>query len=288
MRNSPIKSGDVNVIHTSDAEAIGGTLNDASETPATLNMYVSEAQGEVSFVQLNSSDRPVRRLRMRKAMAIGADREDINEIVNDGLPTVANGPFAPGNIGYLEDTGLPERSTRTRRTSWSRSTRPNGKDPSFTLSATTDPTVVQIAELVQERAKQIGVERQDPDQRDQAQLINDAIGGKFQAMTFRNYPGGDPDTQYNWWYGGSPVNFGRFNDPEINKLLDEGRTTADAAKRKQIYEDLNRRFAEQVWSIWSLVHAVGDRREQRTSTASSAPSCLTAPSRSPASPPVTR
>ena len=109
---------------------------------------------------------------------------------------------------------------------------------------------MQIAELIQERAKQIGV-NVNIKTSDQAQLINDAIGGKFQAMTFRNYPGGDPDTQYVWWYGGSPVNFGRFNDPVINKLLDEGRTSADPAKRKEIYEDINRRFAEQVWSVWA-------------------------------------
>ena len=49
----------------------------------------------------------------------------------------------------------------------------------------------------------------------------------------------------------NPVNFGRFNDPEINKLLDEGRTTLDEAKRKTIYEDLNKRFADQLWNIWA-------------------------------------
>ena len=47
------------------------------------------------------------------------------------------------------------------------------------------------------------------------------------------------------------MNFGRFVDPEINRLLDEGRTTADEAQRKTIYEDLNQRFAEQLWNIWA-------------------------------------
>ena len=47
-------------------------------------------------------------IRMRQALAMGADRNDINNITNNGLPTVANGPFAPGTVGYLKDTGLPE------------------------------------------------------------------------------------------------------------------------------------------------------------------------------------
>ena len=62
---------------------------------------------------LNATEPPFDDIRMRQALAMGSDRDDINEIVNDGLPTVANGPFAPGGIGYLKDTGLPE--VRPRR-----------------------------------------------------------------------------------------------------------------------------------------------------------------------------
>ena len=95
---------------------------------------------------------------------------------------------------------------------------------------------------------------------DQSQLINNAIGGSFQAVTWRNHPGADPDTQYVWWYNNkgttpgsftNPINFGRFVDPEINRLLDQGRTTPDEAQRKTIYEDLNKRFASQLWNLWA-------------------------------------
>jgi peptide/nickel transport system substrate-binding protein len=34
-------------------------------------------------------------------------------------------------------------------------------------------------------------------------------------------------------------------------LLDAGRETADPAERKQIYEDLNRRFGEEVFNVWT-------------------------------------
>jgi peptide/nickel transport system substrate-binding protein len=69
-------------------------------------------------------------------------------------------------------------------------------------------------------------------------------------MLFRNHPGGDPDTQYVWWHSGSPVNFGKIDDPEIDKALEEGRSESDPAKRAEIYENMNRRFAEQVHNIW--------------------------------------
>jgi peptide/nickel transport system substrate-binding protein len=47
------------------------------------------------------------------------------------------------------------------------------------------------------------------------------------------------------------VNFSRFNDPVINRLLDEGRSEPDQAKRTTIYQKLNREFAKQVWSVWN-------------------------------------
>jgi len=85
---------------------------------------------------------------------------------------------------------------------------------------------------------------------EEAKQINDAIAGEFQALQWRNHPGEDPDTQYTWWHTGSPVNFGRIDDPEIDRLLDAGRAEGDPATRTKIYEDLNREFAKKMWNVW--------------------------------------
>jgi ABC-type transport system substrate-binding protein len=85
---------------------------------------------------------------------------------------------------------------------------------------------------------------------------------------FRNFPGDDPDANYVWWYGkGSDgtgtnlVNFNGFDDAEINRNLDEGRTNPDAAARKKAYEAITRRFADQAYNIWlwDVVWAVAER-----------------------------
>jgi peptide/nickel transport system substrate-binding protein len=114
------------------------------------------------------------------------------------------------------------------------------------------PKAVRLAELVQQRAQKLGV-KVGIVKRDQAALIDDAIGKKYQAMLFRNYPGGDPDINYVWWYGAktNPVNFGGYDDETINKLLDEGRSEPDQDKRADIYKQVGQEFAKQVWSMWS-------------------------------------
>ncbi|MBN2624383.1 MAG: ABC transporter substrate-binding protein, partial [Acidimicrobiales bacterium] len=71
-------------------------------------------------------------------------------------------------------------------------------------------------------------------------------------MAFRNYPGLDPDNNYVWWYGeGNPVNFSGFDDPDVNRLLDAGRGTADRAQRQLIYGELNRVLAERGYYLWT-------------------------------------
>jgi len=256
QRVNALQSGTINVMHTSSAKDIGDSIRPLQKS-GKVNMYVTGKFGEVAYQLLNSSQPPFDDINMRKALAMGADRNQINNITNNGLPTVADGPFAPGSVGYLKDPGFPKFDLEGAKKLVQAYVAKGGK-AEFTLSSSNDPETERLAALIQEDAKAVGVTvRIKPEE--QAALINDAIGGKFQAMTWRNHPGGDPDTQYVWWYDGNPdpvkvgnpVNFGRINDPEMDRLLEQGRQEADPAKRKVIYENLNREFAKKVWNVWA-------------------------------------
>lgn len=76
--------------------------------------------------------------------------------------------------------------------------------------------------------------------------VEPALGDDWEMLDWRQHPGDDPDTQYIWWHSGLPTNFNKMEDPEIDRLLEEGRSEADPAKRQEIYEELNRYFAEQL------------------------------------------
>ena len=75
-------------------------------------------------------------------------------------------------------------------------------------------------------------------------------------------------SNYVWWSSGAekpggpvanPVNFGGWSDPEVDKLLETGRTESDPAKRAEIYKNLDKRMATQVhgsfawFTPWAVV-----------------------------------
>ncbi len=255
QRLNSLEAGTINVMHTSSASNIGKVLGQFRHD-GKANTLVSQDFAELGYLMLNSSKPPFNDVRMRRAFAMAIDRKAINDILADGLPTIADGPFAPGNVGYLKHPGFPKHDADAAKRLVSEYVK-EGHEAKLTLVLLADPAITQLGELIQRQVAKAGITLRLTSQ-EQAQLINTAIGGKFQAITWRNHPGGDPDTQYVWWYDGdpspaktpNPVNFGRINDPKIDRLLTQARSDPDQAKRKQIYEDLNREFASQVWNVW--------------------------------------
>jgi peptide/nickel transport system substrate-binding protein len=247
QRLNAIDSGEINVMMTSTPDDISGTLLDMRNDDR-INLLVSEDHAEVNYVMFNSRKAPFDDERMRRAVAMGLDREKINELVNGGFPTVADQPFPPGDMGYVDDPGFPQFDPVAARRLVDEYVS-EGKDAAFDLTVSTEPTVLARAEVIQNQLEQVGIDIRIRSE-EQGTLISDAIGGKYQAMTFRGFPGPEPDTKYNWWYEKSPVNFGGIVDPVINKALDDGRAEADPAKRAAIYENLSKQFASKVWNVW--------------------------------------
>lgn len=253
-RVNGLLAGDLTMMHTATPEQIDAL--DAAAKEKKITNTQSDAFTEVQFVQFNTSVEPFNNKNARLAVISGMDMETFNQSRNLGLTKIANGPFAPGNMGYLKDTGYPHYDLDKAKKYAEAYKQETGKELTFTLISTPDPATMASVSLAQEMAKKAGITVKLT-QLEQAALVSTAISGKFEAMAFRNFPGGDPDANHVWWYGGSPVNFSRFDDPEINRLLDEGRATADKAQRTKIYEDINRRFGSEGYSLW-LTWAIWD------------------------------
>jgi peptide/nickel transport system substrate-binding protein len=258
QRVNALEAGEVQVLHTSSSRQTL-RLRDLRDDEK-VNLTESTRFAEVGYAMFNASKAPFDDIRMRRAMQMGFDRKRLTETLGEGLPTLADGPFAEGVLGHLDDTGWPEYDPDEARRLIEEYRVDKGlEEVKVILTSTSDAEIQEIGEALQNEAKDLNL-NVELNVVEQSKLINDAIGGTYEATLFRNHPGGDPDTQYVWWKSkirgaggelvGNFVNFGRINDPEIDRLLDEGRSEIDPAKRQKIYEDLSRRFADQGWNDW--------------------------------------
>jgi peptide/nickel transport system substrate-binding protein len=249
QRINALEAGEVNAMLTAEPTDIVGPLTDLREQGA-INMLVSEEHSDVNVLMLHNGKPPFDDIRMRKAVAMGLDREEYNELTNSGFPTVADQPFPPGDPGYVEDNGFPDFDPEGAKALVDEY-RASGGDPSFIVTARSDPNVSARAEVIQTQLAKVGITVRIQSS-DQAAIIQQLIGGTYEAVIARYYPGGEPDEHYPLWSSkdNNPVNFNKIKSDVIDQALEEGRSETDPAKRREIYERISRDFATNVFNIW--------------------------------------
>jgi peptide/nickel transport system substrate-binding protein len=248
QRVNALQSGEINAMHTSDPSTIADLRGTADS--GDINLTESTDFGEVSYVMLNSSKPPFDNIKARQALAYAFNFDDYNQIRGKGILTRATGPFAPGNVGNLDDSGFPTFDLDKAKELVQQYEDETGQKLKFSYTTTQAASTLADAQFLKEQAGAAGMDVEIVTV-DQSTQIDSAIQGNFEAIGWRNHPGGDPDEQYVWWQSTFPTNFGRIKDSDIDNLLEEGRTTPGDAQRKTIYEDLNKRFASQVYNLWN-------------------------------------
>ena len=247
-RINDLQGGQIDVMHTSGAEEML-RLRDLAKQ-GQVNETESSKGSEVVYLMLNASKPPFDDPLARQIVMYSRNTSEINQIRNHGLFPLASGPFPPGSIGYLKDPGFPKPDPKKARVLEAQYQAKYGHPLQFDYLTGPEPEFVAIGELIQQNATKYGV-KVNITTEDQSSVINDALAGNYTSVGWRNHPGGDPDLQYVWWKGGSPVNVNHFNDPVVNQLLDQGRSETDPAQRAATYQTLNREFAKQLYALWS-------------------------------------
>jgi peptide/nickel transport system substrate-binding protein len=233
--------------------ASGGVdLNQTEQIPDVQITKEPDGRMEVSHVLINVTRPPLNDLNARKAVAMAVDRDVINEIANRGESRLANQIFDDRIMGHVDGMKWPAFNPKEARKLADEYKSSHGGEFEFDLQSTFDQTTQAIFASVKEQAqKNAGITINLPAPVDQANIINQAIGGSVDAFGWRNYPGQDPDTMYVWFYGGSVVNFNHIADPEIDQALTTGRESSDKATRTEAYEAFNTRMTEQVYNFWT-------------------------------------
>jgi peptide/nickel transport system substrate-binding protein len=251
VRQEALKSGDLTVMQTSDSTVIG-PLSAAGDFG-----YLNQDQyAETNYLLFNLTLPKLQSREVRCALLQAIDPVDYHDVVNDGYGEISNGPFTPGQEGYLDDNGrLPydPDAARAAIAAWEDENGP------LNMVISTTPTVTNLraAQYLLDVWGEVGVDV-SIDQIEQSTLITNALLGlpSFEVFGWRNHAGLFADSQYFWWHGSAALppgnlalNFGRLNDPVINELLEKSRSESDPQVRLGYAEDMNRRFASECFVI---------------------------------------
>lgn len=260
QRVNGLKGGDLDLVQVVDGQQIAGLRDDAKS--GLINLLVTGRAAEVEHVMLNTARPPFDRRSCRLAVAHAIDVDSLSQETGAGTRK-ATQPFAPDSPGYQRDPGYPRYDAENAKQFLSECTSELGtSELRFGLDSTPDPPVQALANAIKDQLSKVGIRVELASPTVQSEYIDVAVRGEFQAMLWRNFPSTDPDTLYPWWHSTAidpntgatvrnPVNFSSIGDPVIDQSLEQGRSEADPAKRRHVYEEIGRQFAKEAYNIWA-------------------------------------
>lgn len=191
---------------------------------------------------------PLNDARIRQALALAIDRDQLIQVVYSGRATAA-GPIPPTLAEWrpVAASRLPNyrRDAARARQLLAQAGHPNGVSIKM-MPIPTVPEVVQIAQVLKEQLAPAGF-NVEIEQVDFATFLSRWRGSQFDTFVSLNGGAIDPDVHlYRHIHSSGSTNVFKFKDTAVDQLLDQGRSTPDGARRQQIYGQLQQQIAEKV------------------------------------------
>lgn len=189
-------------------------------------------------------------VRVRQALAHAIDKEEIVKGVLLGLGVPTIGPFKPGTWVYNENIKPydfdPDKARELlAEAGWKDLNKDgvlvkDGKPFAFTILTNQGNDLrIKTATIIQNRLKDVGIQVQIRTVEWAAFLKEFIDKGRFDAMILAWNILQDPDI-FDVWHsskiGNGGLNHVGYSNPEVDRLLEDGRSTMDRARRKELYD----------------------------------------------------
>jgi peptide/nickel transport system substrate-binding protein len=200
-----------------------------------LRYWESVASGSIRFTYgFNPNQGPfVKNLKMRQALQYATDRAALSKVVGMDVTKPHEYPFwVPGYSGW--DTSNPHYTYDLSKAKalLVEAGFPTGAEFSLTFPARTEEK--RIGEMVQSMWSQAGF-RVTLDPFERLAWINKLKTGSFDATFWSGTLGPDPDQNTRNLVTGAAGNWIGYSTPQMDKCMDEGRTTPDPKARHEVY-----------------------------------------------------
>jgi oligopeptide transport system substrate-binding protein len=215
--------------------------------------------GSTTFVRFNVKRHPFDDVRVRKALALALDRQDIvDKIIRTGEP-VADTLVPPGDAGYTPPPGLKRDLVEAKRL-LAEAGYPEGRGfPDVSLLYSTKGSSAEIATEMQALwARDLGITSIHLRGQEFKVYLNSQSSTDFDLCISRwigDYA--DPQTFLDMFVTGGGNNDTNWSDPAYDQLLADSEMTPDPARRMQILQNMERILVDEQLPIFPISFTVG-------------------------------
>jgi peptide/nickel transport system substrate-binding protein len=216
-------------------------VTEVERAQASPNMSLVRAEGlGVEYIGFNVTKKPFDDERVRQAVAHAVEKEAIVKGVYNNVGTQAVSSMSSKVIGYTPDLQDYMYDVNAAKALLSEAGYPNG----FKTTIVTDDRKerMNVAEVIQSQLKGIGIEVEIKVMEYGAYLEFTDKGEHDMFIGGWGNATGDGDyNQYNVFHSsskGASGNLAFYANPEVDKLIEEGRREKDPQKRNEIYAKL--------------------------------------------------
>lgn len=248
-------------VATRSIEVEAGGVDIAIDIQASDVARLEKAEGvevfrnvasSVNFIGLTTTKAPFDDVRVRQAINYAIDKEAIYNVVYQGTGTIAEAPMSSVVWAYNDELPAHEYNVEKAKELLAEAGYPDG----FKMTMTTDESQQRqdTAEMVQAQLAAVGIEVEiQPLER--TTYIGEVCAGTLEAFSLGwSSDTGDPDyalyASFHSSQHGEGGNMSFYTNPEVDRLLEIGRTSTDQEERKQAYLDAQAIVWEEVPCIF--------------------------------------
>lgn len=227
---------------------------------ARPRIQVQTSHGAIlTYLMMNNEDRVLSDRRVRQAIALALDRPAIIAAKLGGLAVPATGLLSPQHWAYNGDVARwdhdPARARQLLDEAGLRDPDGDGPLPRLHLvyKTSADAFRVAIARVIAAQLAEVGI-AVEIRSFEFATFFADVKRGAYQLASMQTADITEPDFYFMYFHSSwipSPPKYDGFNrwhyrSAVVDRLTLEGREQLDRARRKQIYDEVQRRVAEDV------------------------------------------
>jgi len=185
---------------------------------------------------LNTASGPLANQALREAVSLAIDREALMLAAYFNVGQIAPGPIPPSSWAFDPDYPVVQRDLDKAREKLAEGGQPDGF--SMVIKVANTPEGQKITQIMQASLLEVGIQAEIQTLEFGA-LLEAGEQGDFDALSLGWSGRIDPDGNIQPIFGtGGAFNYGKYENPTVDELIQQGRVEQDQEARASIYREI--------------------------------------------------